>query len=142
MATTEEIISKAEELGKMIANHNAAQQIEKVAQKLEKDIEAQRALNDYNRCIAKIGERESQGKPIEVEDKRILEKLQQQVIMNPLLREFQVAQMDYVDLMRRVDEAMMSRGEPMPHHVLGETAPADLSAVLESNPDTIDRTKK
>jgi hypothetical protein len=45
-----------------------------------------------------------------VEDKRQLERLQKAVVMNPTLRELQMVQMDYVDLMRRVDEAMAGAG--------------------------------
>ena len=54
-------------------------------------------------------------------DKQQLEKLQSAVIRNPTLRDFQVRQMDHLDLMRRVDEAMS--GGPMPEQ---GAAPADM----------------
>src|ERR1043165_2883768 len=106
MATTDEIIAKAKELGKLIASHPAAAKFEETVRKLQADVDAQRALNDFNRHLQKIGEKEQAGRPIEVEDKRQLEKLQNAVIRNPLLGAFQMAQMDYLDLMRKVDEAM------------------------------------
>ena len=71
------------------------------------DVEAQRAVNDYNRQLQAIGEKEAAGKAIEVEDKRKLEAAQQKVVRHPLLGQMQMAQMDYVDLLRKVDEAMM-----------------------------------
>src|SRR5690606_31067800 len=83
----------------------AAKKFEDAVRKIESDTEAQRALNDYNRHVHKVAEKEAQGQPIEVEDKRQLERLQQAVVTNPTLRDFQVAQMDYLDLMRRGDEA-------------------------------------
>lgn len=109
MATTDEILKKARELGELIATHPSAKKLEDVLRKLQDDTEAQRAMNDYNRHLQTVGEKEMQGKPIEVEDKRKLESLQMAVVRNPTLRDFQMAQMDYLDLMRRVDEEIEGR---------------------------------
>lgn len=106
MPTTQEILDAAQKLGKLIASHDSAQKLEQAARKLQGDVEAQRILTDYNRQLEKVADKEAHGKPIEVDDKRQLEKLQASVVRNAVLREFQVAQMDYLDLMRRVDEAM------------------------------------
>jgi len=106
MASTEEILQKARELGELIASHDSAKKLEDVLQRLENDQDAQRALNDYNRHLQTLAEKQQQGKPIEVADKQQLETLQKGVVTNPVLRDFQMVQMDYVDLMRKVDEAM------------------------------------
>lgn len=106
MATTSEILNAARDLGKLIRTHDAAAKFEKTVEALQKDVEAQRVLSDYNRHLNSLAEKEAHGRAIEVEDKRKLEQLQQKVIMNPLLQKFQMAQMDYLDLMRKVDEAM------------------------------------
>lgn len=109
-ATTEQILEAARKLGQMIAEHPATQRLEDALRRLQQDTESQRALNDYNRHLQKLAEKEARGQPIEVEDKRQLEQLQKAVVMNPTLRELQMVQMDYVDLMRRVDEAMAGAG--------------------------------
>ena len=106
MATTQDSLAAAKELGKLIATHESAAKFEQAMRKIEGDIEAQRLMNDYNRQMTKLAEKEAAGKPIEVEDKRQLEKLQAGIARNATLREFQMRQMDYLDLMRRVDEAM------------------------------------
>jgi len=106
MATTNEILDSARELGKKIATHAVAVKLEGTIGRLQEDREAQRLLADYQRHLTALGEKEAAGKPIEVEDKAKLEKLQNGVVRNPVLREFQMAQMDYVDLMRQVDEAI------------------------------------
>jgi cell fate (sporulation/competence/biofilm development) regulator YlbF (YheA/YmcA/DUF963 family) len=111
MATTQEILSAAREVGKLIASHDIARKLESAMSRLQGDVEAQRVLNDYNRHLQKLSEKEQSGKPIEVSDKQQLEKLQNAVIRNPLLRDFQMAQMDYLDLMRKVDEAMAGQPE-------------------------------
>lgn len=111
MSSTEEILRQARELGRLIATHETSDRLEETISRLHKDVEAERVLNDYNRIVAKLAQKEMEGQPIEVEEKRHLERLQRQVASNPLLRELQVAQMDYLDLMRRVDEAMTGKGD-------------------------------
>ncbi len=106
MATTQEILDSATELGKKIASHDSARKLEDAMSRLRDDVEAQRLLTDYQRHLQTLGEKESRQQPIEVEDKRKLEDLQGKVIRNTILRDLQMAQMDHLDLMRRVDEAM------------------------------------
>ncbi|MCX5662655.1 MAG: YlbF family regulator [Planctomycetota bacterium] len=127
MPTTQDILDAAQKLGKLIASHDSAGKLEAAARKLQGDVEAQRILTDYNRHLEKVSEKEATGKPIEVADKQQLEKLQGAVVRNPILRDFQVAQMDYLDLMRRVDEAMAG-GEP------AAAAPAPGAGALGAKP--------
>jgi len=112
MATTQEIIDAAVQLGKLIATHQAAIGFDDTVKQFKDDVEAQRLMTDYQRHLAKISEKESKGEPIEVEDKRQIEKFQGEVIRHPVLRDLQIKQMDYLDLMRRVDEAIASRSAP------------------------------
>lgn len=109
MATTQEILEAAQALGKQISTHEASIKFEKLLKALQEDVEAQRLLNDYQRHMAKIAEKETKGNPIEVDDKRRLEDLQNRVISHPTLRDLQVSQMDYMDLMRQVNEAISGR---------------------------------
>ncbi len=106
MANTQEILKAATELGKLIATHDAAKKVEGAIAKLQADIEAQRLLNDFNRAVQAVSEKEAQGKPIEVAEKHKLQEMQNKVVRNTVLRDFQMAQMDYLDLMRKVDDAM------------------------------------
>jgi cell fate (sporulation/competence/biofilm development) regulator YlbF (YheA/YmcA/DUF963 family) len=112
--TTQDVLNKAHELGDLIAQHPAAKKMEDILKRLQDDTDAQRAMNDYNRHLQALSEKEAAGKPIEVEDKRKLEALQNAVIRNPILRDFQVGQMDYLDLMRKVDEAIQGGPDPAP----------------------------
>lgn len=127
MASTQEIITAATDLGKLIASHDSAKRFEDVLKKLSQDVDAQRLLNDLNRHATKISQKEMQGQPIEVHEKHEIEKLRQSVARNAVLRDFQVAQMDYVDLMRQVDEAMAGRtggsGAPSPLDDLDDELP-------------------
>lgn len=110
MTTETQILAAARQLGTQIAQTPAAERLADVLKKLESDVDAQRALTDLNRHAEGLAQKQAGGQPIEVEEKRKLDALQQAVIRNPLLRDFQAAQMDYVDLMRRVDEAIQGEG--------------------------------
>jgi cell fate (sporulation/competence/biofilm development) regulator YlbF (YheA/YmcA/DUF963 family) len=126
MATTQEILDAARALGKQIQGHDVARRLETALRALQQDVEAQRVLADYNRHLTALGEKESAGRPIEVADKRKLEELQQKVIMSPKLQQFQMAQMDYLDLMRKVDEAMTGEVEAVGAAGQGGGSPLDL----------------
>jgi cell fate (sporulation/competence/biofilm development) regulator YlbF (YheA/YmcA/DUF963 family) len=123
MATTQEILKAAQELGKVIATHDVAKKFAVSMQKLSGDIEAQRLLNDLQRHLMKLQEKEQQGIEMGPDDKKTMEKLQGAVARNAILRDFQLAQMDYLDLMRQVDEAMS--GEPQ-----GEAPPVAKSPLV------------
>ncbi len=102
MPTTQEIEQAAKDLGKLVGDHAAAQRFDDAAKALDNDIEAQRLLTDFNRAIQEVAQKQAQQKPIEVADKKKLEDLQTQVAMNLKVRAMQQAQMDYVDLLRKV----------------------------------------
>ena len=112
MSDTPAILKAADELGKLIADHPATQKFDAVLKKLKDDTEAQRLVTDLNRHRETLAEKQSAGKPIEVEDKRKLESLQQAVASHAVLRDLQMAEMDYVDLMRKVDDRLRAAGEP------------------------------
>ena len=106
MATTQDVLDKARELGDLIGEHDAARRLDAAAKALDADREAQRALTDLERHAQALGQKEQAGQPIEVEDKRRLQALQNAVVKSPTLRDFQVAQMDLLDLLRKVDDAI------------------------------------
>jgi cell fate (sporulation/competence/biofilm development) regulator YlbF (YheA/YmcA/DUF963 family) len=109
MATKQEIIDAATKLGKLIAENTVGQKLDSAIKKLEDDMDAQRAMNDYQRFIQTLSEKEATGKPIEVAEKQKLQTLQNAVVHNLTLQQFQIAQMDYLDLMREVDQVISAQ---------------------------------
>ncbi len=117
--TTAQIIEQATALGTLVSQHPATVAYQETVKKLEADLDAQRLMNDYNRQLQTLGEKESKGEPIEVEDKKKIGDLQSQIALNPILSKMQLVQMDYIDLMRKVESAMsmaasagITSGEP------------------------------
>lgn len=105
-STSDRVFEAARNLGRLVAAHPHAAKYHAVLAAIRADADAQRLLGDYTRHIEALREKEETGQPIEVADKRKLEDLQSKVAMHPRLRELQMAQMDYVDLMRKVDAAI------------------------------------
>lgn len=122
MATTEELIAKAKELGLLIAQHEAAKGLVSATAKLKGDASATQAIQGFNRLLQTLSMKEQAGMPIDANEKRQLESLQQTVATNLSLRAFQSAQVSYVELMRQVDEALTSAG-PDPLAVPGAEEP-------------------
>jgi cell fate (sporulation/competence/biofilm development) regulator YlbF (YheA/YmcA/DUF963 family) len=112
MSDTAAILDAADRLGRLIADHPATQKFDGILKKLKDDTDAQRLLTDLNRHRETLAEKQQAGQPIEVEDKRKMESLQQSVATHELLRDLQMAEMDYVDLMRKVDEKLRALGVP------------------------------
>lgn len=136
MATDDQIQKAATELGEMLGEHPKVGRLDAAIKKLKEDTEAQRAINDLNRHLQTVAEKEMAGQPIEVSDKRRLQELQNTVVHNLVLREFQLAQMDYVDLVRRLDDAMYGRSAAAA--AVGVTGGSGDPAAAESplvNPD-------
>lgn len=110
MASEQEILDQAAKLGELLAEHDAVKKMEAATKAFEADTASQRGFTDYQRFAQSLQQKAQQGAPIEVEDKRRLEELQQAVINNPLLANMQRAEMDYVDLLRKIDAAIVGSG--------------------------------
>lgn len=110
MATDQDILDLATKLGELIAGHDAVKNLESASKAFEADVSSQRAMADYQRFAQSLQEKAQSGGAIEVADKQKLESLQQAVITNPLLANMQRAEMDYLDLLRKVDGAIVGSG--------------------------------
>lgn len=125
MATTDEILAAAKKLGELIADHDASKKFSDAIQKLTNDVDAQRAVSDYERTMQMVSQKQAMGQPIEVAEKRKLQELQQIMGTNLTLGQVQQAQMDYLDMKRKAFEAIEAETEIEPD---GPMADAGASA--------------
>ncbi len=109
MPTTDDITDAAKKLGEQLKDHNAIKSYKDATKALKDDVSTQRAIADFNRALQEIALKEQQGKPIEVADKHRLRDLQDAVVMNPALGRMQQAQMDYYDLLRKIDDTIQEQ---------------------------------
>ncbi len=107
----EKIVELARQLGKEIAAHARNEGFIRARDKVAEDEAAKQLVNALTEQIRKIAELEHDMKPVEVEDKRELDRLQQEAAQNPALQEFMKAQADYVEMMQRVNDSIRSELE-------------------------------
>jgi cell fate (sporulation/competence/biofilm development) regulator YlbF (YheA/YmcA/DUF963 family) len=106
MADTNEILAAAGKLGAMVATHPTVSSYKETIRQLDLDVTAKSLLQQYEQLIEMLSMKEQQGQPIEVAEKQQFERLQQSIMMSPMLKKFATVQGEYMDLMRKVQEAI------------------------------------
>ena len=102
----DDIIADAAALGKKIAAHPKMKAFIDAVNALKADGEAESLLKKYQERSREIDTKASQGKPVEVDEKRELAELQQKVAANDKIKAVSRCEMDYLDMMRRINEAI------------------------------------
>ncbi len=100
----EETLEIASELGVAIANHNRYKMFREAEEQLKKDSVAKEISEKLEKQSKKIYELEKNKKPVEVEDKKELQQLKEQVASNQSIQKFLKAQTDYVEFMKKINE--------------------------------------
>ncbi|MEM7680978.1 MAG: YlbF family regulator [Planctomycetota bacterium] len=111
-ATTQAVLDQARAVGALLARHEVTQKLDAAATTLEADVDARRAANDLARLADALSKKEAQGQPASAEDRAKLTQAQAAVSQSIPLRNFQVAQMDYMDLLRSIDRAITESAPP------------------------------
>jgi len=100
----EETLEIASRLGTAIANYNGYKMFREAEEQLKKDSVAKEISEKLEKQSKKIYELEKNKKPVEVEDKRELQQLKEQVASNQSIQKFLKAQTDYVGFMKKINE--------------------------------------
>lgn len=100
-----DIIDHAERLGKLVADHPAVQKYRDAQKSVGDDPDARAALSDFNRMIESLARQEQQGMSITDAQRLSLESLQTRVASNLKVKALNIAQVDFMDLLRKVSEA-------------------------------------
>lgn len=102
----DDIIADAAALGKKIAAHPKMKAFVAAVNALKADPDAEALLKRYQEKTYEIDAKASQGKPVEVDEKRELADLQRQVATNDKIKAMTRCQADYLDLMRHINDAI------------------------------------
>jgi len=101
-----EMVELAEKLGKTISESREARTYREARKVLHEHKDVLQTLDDYQAQAQKVEQLEAEQKPVEVEDKHKLDELHGKLISSDVFKKFTAAQMDYVDLMRKVNQAI------------------------------------
>lgn len=105
----QDIIKKAEELGKAIARSDRYEALNKVRREADQDEGLQADLKALNEASEKIAQLEKETKPVEPEDKRKLQQLQQKVTGHARLQDLARAEADFAEMMNQVNRTIRSQ---------------------------------
>jgi len=100
------IIELAERLGKAIADCPQAAGLRAAREELNNHQDLKKLFEDYQQQALKIATLEREQKTIEVEDKHLLQQLEDKLLASEVFKKFTAAQVEYVDVMRKVNEAL------------------------------------
>lgn len=102
----QELLKMAQDLGKKIAENERTVEMKTAQKAVAEDPDAKELVDRYQQHAHHLYQLEQQGKPIEVDDKRTLETLQKDISQNPKLQSLTSCQVEFVDMMRKVKEAI------------------------------------
>jgi len=103
------IIELAERLGKLIADSPQAATLRQARKAVNDEPEIAQALKDFQAHSEKIAGLEAEQKPVEADDKRKLRELHEKLVASAPFKALSSAQVEYVDLMRKVNEALQKQ---------------------------------
>lgn len=101
-----DIIQLAEQLGKAISESPEATALLAVRKEISAQPEMAQLMQDYQGQMERIASLERDNKPIEVDDKHKLRDLHDKLVAAPLFKKLTEQQMEYVDLMRKVNDSL------------------------------------
>ena len=102
----DDITQLAQKLGAAIAQSPQAANLRAARKALDAQPDAKRLMEDLHRQSEKIVALERQNKPVEVEDKHKLQEINDKLVANEVFKKYTAAQVEYVDLMRKVNTAI------------------------------------
>jgi len=104
----EDVLQKADDLAQAIRASDRYQVMRSAEATFQADEEAQKLTEEFQAAQALVAQKEKDGKPIEVEDKRRLAEIQQKVGASENLQAFLRAQADFYEMMNRVNTSIQT----------------------------------
>jgi cell fate (sporulation/competence/biofilm development) regulator YlbF (YheA/YmcA/DUF963 family) len=102
---TPEIISAAEKLGQLVAQHPAIAKYKDAQRAVAQDAEASHLMGDFGKQIETLSRQEQSGVPMTDAQRMQLESIQTRLASNLKVKALNMAEVEFTDLLRRVSQA-------------------------------------
>jgi len=99
-------IELSAQLGRAMAGSPQAVALRAAREALNSQPEVIKTLEEYQEQAEKVTRLEQEQKPVEVEDKHKLQELNNRLVGSEVFKKFTAAQVEYVDLMRKVNDVI------------------------------------
>jgi cell fate (sporulation/competence/biofilm development) regulator YlbF (YheA/YmcA/DUF963 family) len=121
---TQQIIEHAEKLGDLLKDHPAVARYKSAQKAVAEDPEAGRLLTEFNRQLDQLGRQEQAGMPVTDAQRQKLEVMQSQIVSHIKVKAMQLAQVEFMDLLRKVSETYQRKLADQPGGLGGGPAGA------------------
>ena len=103
---TQQIMDEAEKLGRLVAQHPAIDAYRKAQRAIAEDPEASRSLAEFDRQLESLARQEQTGMGITDAQRQQLESLQSRIVSNIKVKALNMAQVEFMDLLRKVTQTV------------------------------------
>ena len=88
----------------MLKDHPAVERFKSAQKSVADDADASRMLAEFERGLEALGRQEQQGRPATDAQKMQLEALQSKIVSHIKIKNLNLAQMEFVDLLRKISQ--------------------------------------
>lgn len=113
-ADTQQIMDEAVKLGKLVAQHPAIARYKEARRAVDQDAEATRMLGEMDRQIEALTRQAQAGMPVTDAQQQQLETLQNRIVSHIKIKALNLAQMEFVDLLRKVSQTIQRQVADVP----------------------------
>ena len=106
---TNQILAEADKLGQLVAQHPAVERYKNAQRAVAEDPDANRTMAEFERQLETLARQESTGMPVTDAQRQQLENLQSRIVSNVKVKNLNMAQVDFIDLLRKVNQAVQSK---------------------------------
>jgi cell fate (sporulation/competence/biofilm development) regulator YlbF (YheA/YmcA/DUF963 family) len=132
---TQQIMDAAEKLGQMVAQHPAVERYKQAQKSVAEDPEAGRLLADFDRQLETLARQEQSGMQVTDAQRQQLEALQSRIISHLKIKNLNLAQVEFIDLLRKINQIIQRPLMDTPVAGAGGAAPAGTRAVAGQRPN-------
>ncbi len=105
---TQRILDEAAKLGELVAQHPAVAKYKQAQKAVDEDPEAARLMSEFERQLETLGRQQQSGGAITDAQRQQLEALQSRIVSHLKIKAMNLAQVEFVDLLRRVTQTIQA----------------------------------
>ena len=106
---TAQILAEADKLGQLVAQHPAVERYKSAQRAVAEDPDANRTMAEFERQLETLARQESSGMPVTDAQRQQLESLQSRIVSNVKVKNLNMAQVDFIDLLRKVNQTIQGK---------------------------------
>jgi cell fate (sporulation/competence/biofilm development) regulator YlbF (YheA/YmcA/DUF963 family) len=103
-ADMDQIMKDADKLGQLVAQHPSVTKYKAAQKALESDADAKQLLTQFQQAFETLLRQEQSGMPVSEQQQRQLESLQMKMSSHLKIKAYNIAQVEFVDLLRKVGQ--------------------------------------